>query len=98
MTSISSRHNPLVRSFRELARTPDPSGVRLLLVRPGFVVGRMTAGMAPAPFATTPDLVADATVRALRSGRSEVWVPAVLRVVFAGMRLLPRAVWRRLPR
>ena len=31
MTSISSRHNPLVRAFRELARTPDPSGARLLL-------------------------------------------------------------------
>ena len=45
-----------------------------------------------------PDLVADATVRALRAGRGEVWVPAVLRVVFAGMRLLPRPVWRRLPR
>ncbi|WP_345713744.1 SDR family NAD(P)-dependent oxidoreductase, partial [Kineococcus glutinatus] len=28
------------------------SGVHLLLVRPGFVVGRMTAGMSPAPFAT----------------------------------------------
>src|SRR5918997_2620489 len=36
------------------------SGARLVLVRPGFVVGRMTEGMAPAPFATTPDLVADA--------------------------------------
>jgi short-subunit dehydrogenase len=81
-----------------LADALHGSGVRLLIVRPGFVVGRMTAGMAPAPFATTPDLVADATVRALRSGRGEVWVPAVLRVVFAGMRLLPRAVWRRLPR
>ena len=30
------------------------SGVRLLLVRPGFVVGRMTAGMTPAPFSRTP--------------------------------------------
>ena len=29
------------------------SGVRLLLVRPGFVTGRMTAGMTPAPLATT---------------------------------------------
>jgi short-subunit dehydrogenase len=81
-----------------LADALHGSGVRLVLVRPGFVVGRMTAGMAPAPFATTPDLVADATVRALRSGRDEVWVPAVLRPVFAVMRLLPRAIWRRLQR
>jgi short-subunit dehydrogenase len=74
------------------------SGVRLLLVRPGFVIGRMTEGMTPAPFSRTPDAVADATVRALRSGKSEVWVPAALRPIFAVMRHLPRAVWRRLPR
>jgi short-subunit dehydrogenase len=74
------------------------SGVRLLLVRPGFVTGRMTTGMTPAPFARTPDDVADATVRALRSGAREVWVPPVLRLVFGVMRHLPRAVWRRLPR
>jgi short-subunit dehydrogenase len=81
-----------------LADALHGSGVSLLLVRPGFVVGRMTAGMRPAPFASTPEQVAEATVRALRRGRGEVWVPAVLRPVFFGMRLLPRAVWRRLPR
>ncbi|MYW01308.1 decaprenylphospho-beta-D-erythro-pentofuranosid-2-ulose 2-reductase [Streptomyces sp. SID3343] len=74
------------------------SGVRLLLVRPGFVVGRMTEGMSPAPLSSTPEQVADATVRALARGRGEVWVPAVLRPVFAGMRLMPRRMWRRLPR
>jgi short-subunit dehydrogenase len=74
------------------------SGVHLLLVRPGFVIGRMTQGMSPAPFSSTPDQVADATVAALRRRRDVVWVPAILRPVFAVMRLLPRPVWRRLPR
>lgn len=74
------------------------TGVRLLLVRPGFVVGRMTAGMSPAPFSSTPGQVADAVVAGLRRRRGEVWVPAVLRPVFFLMRLLPRPVWRRLPR
>lgn len=74
------------------------SGVRLLLVRPGFVIGRMTEGMSPAPFSSTPDQVADAVVAALRGRRGEVWVPAVLRPVFFLLRLLPRAVWRRMPR
>jgi NAD(P)-dependent dehydrogenase (short-subunit alcohol dehydrogenase family) len=74
------------------------SGVRLLLVRPGFVVGRMTDGMSPAPFSSTPAQVADATVAALRRGRGEVWVPGVLRPIFGIMRLLPRPIWRRLPR
>lgn len=81
-----------------LADALHGSKVRLLLVRPGFVVGRMTEGMSPAPFSSTPDQVADATVAALRRGRGEVWVPAVLRPVFFLMRLLPRFVWRRLPR
>ncbi|MBW0093345.1 SDR family NAD(P)-dependent oxidoreductase [Pseudonocardia sp. KRD-184] len=81
-----------------LADALHGSGVRLLLVRPGFVVGRMTEGMTPAPFSSTPAQVADATVRALASGRGEVWVPAVLRPVFAVLRHAPRAVWRRLPR
>ena len=30
------------------------SGVDVMIVRPGFVVGRMTEGMTPAPFSTTP--------------------------------------------
>lgn len=81
-----------------LADALHGTGVRLLLVRPGFVVGRMTEGMSPAPFSSTPDQVAAATVRALAGRRGEVWVPAVLRPVFAVMRVLPRAVWRKLPR
>jgi NAD(P)-dependent dehydrogenase (short-subunit alcohol dehydrogenase family) len=81
-----------------LADALHGSGVRVLLVRPGFVIGRMTAGMTPAPLSSTPEQVADATVTALARGRREVWVPAVLRPVFFGMRLLPRAVWRRIPR
>ena len=81
-----------------LADALHGSGVRLLLVRPGFVIGRMTAGMRPAPFSSTPDQVADATVAALRAGRGEVWVPAVLQPVFAVLRHAPRALWRRMPR
>lgn len=81
-----------------LADALHGSEIQLVLVRPGFVIGRMTEGMKPAPFASTPDQVADATVAALRRGRGEVWVPAVLRPVFFAMRLLPRTVWRRMPR
>ena len=81
-----------------LADALHGSGVRLLLVRPGFVVGRMTAGMRPAPLSSTPRQVAAAVVAGLRRDRSVVWVPWALRPLFAVMRLLPRPVWRRLPR
>ncbi|UXA11292.1 SDR family NAD(P)-dependent oxidoreductase [Mycobacterium sp. SMC-8] len=74
------------------------TGVRLLLVRPGFVIGRMTQGMTPAPLSSTPAQVADATARALRKRRDTVWVPGPLALLALVFRLLPRPVWRRLPR
>jgi decaprenylphospho-beta-D-erythro-pentofuranosid-2-ulose 2-reductase len=73
------------------------TGVAVTVVRPGFVVGRMTEGMDPAPFSTTPGAVADAVVRGIESGAEVVYVPPILRWVFAVMRHLPRAVWRRMP-
>jgi short-subunit dehydrogenase len=81
-----------------LADALHGSGVHLLLVRPGFVIGRMTEGMKPAPLSTTPAKVADATARALRAGRREVWVPGPLALLAFAFRMMPRAVWRRLPR
>ena len=81
-----------------LADALHGSGVRLLIVRPGFVVGRMTAGMDPAPLSRTPAQVAEATARALARGRRTVWVPWALRPLFFGMRMLPQPLWRRLPR
>lgn len=86
-----------------LADALHGSGVHLLLARPGFVVGAMTrelmdSGVAPAPFSRTADQVADAVATAFRRGKGEVWIPGILRPLFFGMRLLPRAVWRRLPR
>ncbi|GAB3127217.1 SDR family NAD(P)-dependent oxidoreductase [Tsukamurella serpentis] len=79
------------------------SGVRVLLARPGFIVGAMTrelmaSGVEPAPFSRTAPQVAEATVHALRRGRSVVWIPGALRPLYAGLRLLPQALWRRMPR
>ena len=73
------------------------TGVQVLIVRPGFVHSAMTAGMQAAPFATTPDKVAELTVRGLRSGKRIVWTPGILRFVFMTLRHMPSAVWRRLP-
>ena len=74
------------------------SGASVLIVRPGWVRSKMTAGMEPGPLPTTPEAVAAATVKALRSGRRIVWVPAALRPLMSVARHLPAAVWRRVPR
>jgi decaprenylphospho-beta-D-erythro-pentofuranosid-2-ulose 2-reductase len=75
----------------------DGSGVRVLVVRPGFVHSKMTTGLKAAPLATTPEKVAEAVVKGLRSRRRTVWVPGPLRAVMSVFRHLPGAVWRRLP-
>jgi decaprenylphospho-beta-D-erythro-pentofuranosid-2-ulose 2-reductase len=71
------------------------SGVHVMVVRPGFVESKMTAGMEKAPFSTTPDAVAEAIVTGLRKGTEIIWVPAVLRYFFSGLRHLPRPVFRK---
>ena len=72
------------------------TGVRVVLVRPGFVTGRMTAGMPPAPLATTPQAVGRATAAALRRGQDTIWVPPALAGLALGLRLIPRPLWRRI--
>ncbi len=83
---------------RGLADSLYGSGVRVLLVRPGFVTGRMTRGMAPAPLATTPAAVGTAVAAALAGRAGMVWVPRQMAVLATGLRLVPRPLWRRLRR
>lgn len=73
------------------------SGASVTIVRPGWVATRMTAGREPGPFATTPEAVAADVVRGLERGTAVVWSPAMLRAVFGVLRLLPAALWRRMP-
>ncbi|AZS85501.1 decaprenylphospho-beta-D-erythro-pentofuranosid-2-ulose 2-reductase [Streptomyces griseoviridis] len=73
------------------------TGVHVMVVRPGFVRSKMTAGLPEAPLATTPEEVAAAVELGLRRRSETVWVPGALRVVMSALRHAPRAVFRRLP-
>ena len=73
------------------------TGVHVMVVRPGFVRTKMTAGLAEAPLATTPEAVATAIETGLRRRSETVWVPGTLRLVMSALRHVPRPVFRRLP-
>lgn len=80
----------------------------LITARPGFVIGSMTAGMKPAPMSVTPDVVADSITAEIQkqttrrnSGRYRsitLWIPRQLMVLAFIMRLVPRPMWRLMPR
>lgn len=72
------------------------TGVRVMIVRPGFVHTKMTEGLDAAQMSTTPDGVADAIVSGLEHSRETVWVPGPLRYVMSVLRHVPRPIFRKL--
>jgi len=70
-------------------------GLRIVTVKPGFVHTGMTAGLDPPPFACEPEDVARRVVRAIERGTPVVYAPGIWRAVMGTIRLLPRAVMRR---
>jgi decaprenylphospho-beta-D-erythro-pentofuranosid-2-ulose 2-reductase len=83
--------------FLGLGEALRPSGVRVLVVRPGFVRSKMTEGLDAAPLSVTPEQVAEAVVEGIANKRELIWVPGAMRVVMSGLRHVPRPVFRRLP-
>jgi decaprenylphospho-beta-D-erythro-pentofuranosid-2-ulose 2-reductase len=75
-----------------LAPQAAERGVRVLVVRPGFVATRMTDGLKRAPLATTAEKVAQRVVRALRGRRVVVWVPGPMRAAVWVLNRVPRRV------
>jgi decaprenylphospho-beta-D-erythro-pentofuranosid-2-ulose 2-reductase len=81
---------------RGLGDALHDEGVRVLVVRPGFVRTRMTEGLEPAPFATDPQAVAGVVLDGLDRGAQVVWAPRVLRWLMLVVRMLPRPLFRRM--
>lgn len=71
-------------------------GLRVTTVKPGFVKTGMTAGLDPPPFAGEPDAVARDVLSAIDRGRPVVYTPGIWRWVMLAIRLLPRAVMRKI--
>lgn len=72
-------------------------GVHVLVVRPGFVRTKMTAGREATPLSVTAEQVAAVIVDGVAQRRELVWVPRPMRAVMSGLRHVPRPLFRRLP-
>jgi decaprenylphospho-beta-D-erythro-pentofuranosid-2-ulose 2-reductase len=83
--------------FLGLCEALRGSGARVMVVRPGFVHTKMTAGMPPAPLATTAERVAADIVAGLARDAELLWSPRAMRFVMAALRHVPRPLFRRLP-
>ena len=73
------------------------TGVDVLVVRPGFVTTKMTAGMPAAPLSVNAEQVARATVAAVHDHKTLIWVPTAFRPVMSALRHVPRPMFRKLP-
>jgi decaprenylphospho-beta-D-erythro-pentofuranosid-2-ulose 2-reductase len=83
--------------YTGLTEALRPSGIKVSVIRPGFVHTKMTANMRPAPLAVTPEQVAEVIMDAVANGREQAWAPAPLRYIMSTLRHLPRPIFRRLP-
>lgn len=81
---------------RGLANSVRKRGVRVLIVRPGFVETKMTVGMRRRLLGTTPERVASDVVEALDGTGTVCWTPRLLRWLVLPMRVTPEFIIRRL--
>lgn len=81
---------------RGLAASVKGRGVRVLVVRPGFVQSKMTGGMRSRLLGTTPDRIARDVAESLEANVTVAWSPGVLRWASIFLRIAPGFVVRRL--
>ncbi|QIX48392.1 decaprenylphospho-beta-D-erythro-pentofuranosid-2-ulose 2-reductase [Rhodococcus sp. DMU1] len=72
-------------------------GPRVLVIRPGQVRTRMSAGVKEAPLTVNKEDVAKLAVSASEKGKELVWAPGAFRYVMMVLRHVPRAIFRKLP-
>ena len=80
-----------------LGEALKPSGVHVLVIRPGQVRTRMSAHIKEAPLTVDKEYVANLAVTASAKGKELVWAPGVFRYVMMVLRHIPRPIFRKLP-
>src|SRR6202022_2339534 len=80
-----------------LGEALKPSGVRVLVIRPGQVRTRMSAHIKEAPLTVDKEYVANLAVTASAKGKELVWAPGAFRYVMMVLRHIPRQIFGKLP-
>jgi decaprenylphospho-beta-D-erythro-pentofuranosid-2-ulose 2-reductase len=80
-----------------LGEALQPSGVRVLVIRPGQVRTRMSAHIKEAPLTVDKEYVANLAVTSAAKGKELVWAPGAFRYVMMVLRHIPRPIFRKLP-
>lgn len=83
--------------YRNLGLALAPYGPRVLVIRPGQVRTRMSAGVKEAPLTVDKEQVAKLAVDAARKGREVVWAPPAFELVMRGLQHIPAPIFRKLP-
>lgn len=72
-------------------------GPRVLVIRPGQVRTRMSAGVKEAPLTVNKEDVAALAVASAEKGKDLVWAPGAFRYVMMILRHIPRPIFKKLP-
>ncbi|HKM25520.1 MAG TPA: decaprenylphospho-beta-D-erythro-pentofuranosid-2-ulose 2-reductase, partial [Corynebacterium sp.] len=83
--------------YTQLGEALRGSGANVLVVRPGQVRTKMSAGVKEAPLTVDIEEVAEATVEGVIKGRDIIFVHPAFEAVSAVFNLIPRQIFRRLP-
>lgn len=83
--------------YTNLGEALAGTGVNVLVVRPGQVRTRMSAGMKEAPLTVDKDEVARLAVDAADKKKPVVWTPPLFELVMLILRHIPKPIFRRLP-
>ena len=71
-------------------------GLVTVCVKPGFVKTGMVAGLKPPPFAGEPEQVAKDVLAAIAKKEAVVYTPWIWRYIMLVIRMLPRAIMRKI--
>jgi len=83
--------------YRNLGQALEPAGVKVLVIRPGQVRTRMSAGVKEAPLTVNKEDVAKLAVNAARDGKTLIWAPPLFQLVMMVLKHIPGPIFRKLP-